>query len=259
MRGLLILRDHWVVSLMNLLPRDWQIMSTEGSASEKQWYWSKKSSDERNGPVGQEQLEELAEGGNLEREDLVWHEGFDDWKEAGSVEEIEELFASPPPLPNDQSDEKAGQPPTLPQSESESREVYDTKADVEGNIKVSKYVTTNAQRELVLRETEKQLRNICDSVTENRDGFNISGIANTFGSINRSASGTVTVSEKGERYLVRAGINYTTSWAFWILVIILITTSIFWLLPIGFYFYHKKIVRREIKQAFDEVQVLLDT
>lgn len=92
-------------------------MSTEATASEHQWYWSKQGSDERNGPIGREQLEKLAEKEDLEPEDLVWRKGFDDWKEAGSVEEIEDLFASPPPLPGDPSDEKGEEPPTLPQSE----------------------------------------------------------------------------------------------------------------------------------------------
>jgi hypothetical protein len=64
----------------------------EEPASEEQWHWSRRGSDERNGPVSRGRLEEMAEEGDLEYGDLVWHEGFNDWKEAGSVKEIEELF-----------------------------------------------------------------------------------------------------------------------------------------------------------------------
>ncbi|MCS3859435.1 hypothetical protein GGP89_002836 [Salinibacter ruber] len=100
----------------------------ENSNSENQWYWSKRSSEERNGPVDRERLEGLAAEGTLEPEDIVWRKGFDDWKEAGSVEEIEELFASPPPLPEDSSDENDDEetPPPISESEkSEPAEEYD--------------------------------------------------------------------------------------------------------------------------------------
>ncbi|MCS3829534.1 hypothetical protein GGP91_001611 [Salinibacter ruber] len=100
----------------------------ENSASEEQWYWSKKGSDERNGPVGRGRLEELVEEGTLDPEDLVWSKGLDDWMEADSVEEIEELFASPPPLPDDPSVENNREetPPPIPESgKFESAEEYD--------------------------------------------------------------------------------------------------------------------------------------
>ncbi len=94
----------------------------ENSISGNQWYWSKRNSDERNGPVGRERLEELAEEGTLEPEDFVWRKGFDDWKEAGSAEEVEELFAGPPPLPDDSSDENVGEEIPPPISENEKEE-----------------------------------------------------------------------------------------------------------------------------------------
>jgi hypothetical protein len=104
------------------------------SDSENQWYWSKRNSDERKGPVGRERLEELAEEETLEPEDFVWRKGFDDWKEAGSAEEVEELFAGPPPLPDDSSDENDEEetPPPIPEDEkSESPEEYDSPVEFE--------------------------------------------------------------------------------------------------------------------------------
>jgi hypothetical protein len=60
----------------------------------------------------------LAEEGDLKPEDLVWTEGMEGWEEANSIEGLEELFTSPPPLPDDPSGKKGEEPPTLPQSES---------------------------------------------------------------------------------------------------------------------------------------------
>lgn len=62
-----------------------------GSSSED-WYWSKQGSEQQRGPVSLERLRDLAEQGSLEYEDLVRREGSDDWKDAGSVEEVEDLF-----------------------------------------------------------------------------------------------------------------------------------------------------------------------
>jgi hypothetical protein len=46
----------------------------EYSISGNQWYWSKRNSDERKGPVGRERLEGRAEEGALEPEDLIQEE-----------------------------------------------------------------------------------------------------------------------------------------------------------------------------------------
>jgi len=91
----------------------------KSSKTSDKWYWSKRDSDERNGPVSGEKLKELAEEGELEPDDLVWTKGMNDWKEAGSIEDLEDLFVSPPPLPEESSQESVEEdaPPSLPQSE----------------------------------------------------------------------------------------------------------------------------------------------
>jgi hypothetical protein len=81
-------------------------MSGDGPTSDK-WYWSKRGSDERNGPVSGAKLKELAEEGDLEPEDLVWTQGMEDWQEASSAEGVKDFFASPPSLPADPDDEKS--------------------------------------------------------------------------------------------------------------------------------------------------------
>jgi len=57
---------------------------TEGPAEAAiEWYYSR--DDERQGPVSEEKLQKLAAAGKLDRDDLVWNEGFDDWIPAGDV------------------------------------------------------------------------------------------------------------------------------------------------------------------------------
>ncbi len=60
-------------------------MDVGESDSDKQWYWSKRGSDERNGPVSTKELIELAKTGDLRAEDTVWKKGMSDWRKAKSV------------------------------------------------------------------------------------------------------------------------------------------------------------------------------
>lgn len=139
-------------------------MGTEGSASENQWYWAKQGSDERNGPVSRERLEEVAEAGDLKPEDLVWTKGMGDWKEAGSVEKLKGLFETPPPLSDSDEGEKTAAddgPPVLSQNGDGKEEVEETrKADfnfpVEFDVKWKGTVASN-ESTLVLRKKEISL------------------------------------------------------------------------------------------------------
>jgi hypothetical protein len=56
------------------------------------WYYAK--GGQQQGPVSEAELKRLAEAGQLQRGDLVWHEGLANWQEAGTVPE---LFGSAPP------------------------------------------------------------------------------------------------------------------------------------------------------------------
>jgi len=101
---------------------------SESNLISGEWYWSKRGSDERNGPVSSEEFKELAEEGDLEPDDLVWTEGMDDWQEASSVEGVKDFFESPPPLPEESEKQGGTQeeaPPPLSQDEKpETEEEY---------------------------------------------------------------------------------------------------------------------------------------
>jgi len=49
------------------------------------------------GPLTLEQMEELVEGGVIERETYVWQSGMGDWLPAGSVFALESIFRQTPP------------------------------------------------------------------------------------------------------------------------------------------------------------------
>lgn len=57
------------------------------------------------GPLTKEQLEELIEGGVIEKQTYVWRPGMNDWLPAGSVPELSKTFSimepysAPPPTP----------------------------------------------------------------------------------------------------------------------------------------------------------------
>jgi hypothetical protein len=109
----------------------------EGSPASSKWYWSKRGSDERNGPVSGAKLKELAEEGDLEPDDLVWTQGMDDWEEASSVKGVKDFFESPPPLPEESVEEGEAQeetPPSLPEIE-ESGEDSDSEFPLEFEVK----------------------------------------------------------------------------------------------------------------------------
>lgn len=56
------------------------------------------------GPLTRDQLDELIEGGVVERETYVWHKGLGDWRFAGDVAELADVMRAhlpntPPPMP----------------------------------------------------------------------------------------------------------------------------------------------------------------
>jgi TM2 domain-containing membrane protein YozV len=56
------------------------------------------------GPLTREQIDELVDGGVIERETYVWHSGMSDWKPAIQVDALKTLlqgtdFSTPPPPP----------------------------------------------------------------------------------------------------------------------------------------------------------------
>lgn len=72
-----------------------------------EWYYA--HGGEQKGPVPVSELQRLAESGEFDpSNDLVWHEGMDDWKPAGTIDELKQAFSpaaaasdTPPAAPAD--------------------------------------------------------------------------------------------------------------------------------------------------------------
>ena len=53
------------------------------------------------GPYSTDTLKQMAASGQFSAEMLVWKQGMTDWIKAGSMQDLKELFVSPPPIPTD--------------------------------------------------------------------------------------------------------------------------------------------------------------
>jgi hypothetical protein len=75
------------------------------AADTTEWYAEK--AGERVGPMPREQLAAMVTSGQVTTATLVWREGLNEWKPAGEVAELGDVFKKvPPPLPR-----RSGPPP----------------------------------------------------------------------------------------------------------------------------------------------------
>ncbi|MCV9942968.1 MULTISPECIES: RDD family protein [unclassified Rhizobium] len=62
-----------------------------------EWYYAVEQNQK--GPVGEDELRELIESGQITSETYLWHEGMDAWQRATEHPEFASAFVAPPPLP----------------------------------------------------------------------------------------------------------------------------------------------------------------
>lgn len=70
------------------------------------------------GPLTLDEVADLIAAGTADQTTLGWHKGLESWAPLGEIEEFDEAFVTPPPLP-DTTDEETG-PPPLPGSDGAS-------------------------------------------------------------------------------------------------------------------------------------------
>jgi membrane protease subunit (stomatin/prohibitin family) len=68
---------------------------------------------QQSGPFGWQQLQQMAQNGQLKQDTYVWKQGMSDWQLAGEVQELNNLFqaAAPPPPPPPESGNNPPPPP----------------------------------------------------------------------------------------------------------------------------------------------------
>lgn len=119
---------------------------------------------------------------------------------------------------------------------------------------VSERITTNADSSVLLSALEEQFKKISESTSRVGSVIEVKDIDASFGSINRSDTTQVTIKPIDGAFLIVGDVHYRPSVWFWIIMVILIWTAIFWLLPIIFYLVQKKTVRTGIEETFQRVK-----
>lgn len=123
-------------------------------------------------------------------------------------------------------------------------------------FQVNERVVTDMEPHQLLDIIQDQFKMIATSVKRDNRVVTVKGVESTFGSINRADSSEVTVrSNKGSNSrLIVVVTKYRPSVMFWILLILLSTTFIFWPIPIVFYLMQKNAVKDAITNCLRNVK-----
>lgn len=121
-------------------------------------------------------------------------------------------------------------------------------------FEASERVITQCSQNEILSELENQFRKISNSVYKSGQTIEAKSIEASFGSINRKDTSIVSLKKMDGGWLMVVDVNYRTSVAFWIILILTFFTWIFWLLPIAFYLIQKNTVRTAIMECLQRVK-----
>ena len=122
------------------------------------------------------------------------------------------------------------------------------------NFDLSTRFKTNSSTEEILKFLEESFRKSAETVVKNGETLTVESVNATFGSINRDDKTIVVVKSKCEETLIVASVEYKPSIWFWIFFVCSLFTTIFWLVPIAFYFYQKKTVKNGIEEILSRVE-----
>lgn len=122
------------------------------------------------------------------------------------------------------------------------------------NYDLSRRFKTQASENDIIQFMEDSFRRTSDSVYNNGRILSVGGINTTFGSINRTDKTVVELKSKDNDALLVAHVEYKPSGWFWIFLICGLFTTVCWLIPIGFYFYQKNVVKTAIEEIFNRIE-----
>jgi len=121
-------------------------------------------------------------------------------------------------------------------------------------FEISERIRTTRTADELLVSLEEQFGRIADSVQRSGAVLTAKAIEASFGSVNRNDDTTITVRPMDGGVLLVAEVNYRPSVMFWILLILLLFTTVLWLIPIAFYLHQKNTVRDAIAACFQRVR-----
>ena len=119
---------------------------------------------------------------------------------------------------------------------------------------LSRRFNTDSSSTDIMKFLEDSFRRSAESVYNNSKVLTVTEVNATFGSINRKDSTIVEVRQKDDDALLVAYVEYKPSGWFWIFFICGLFTTIGWLIPIGFYFYQKNVVKDGIEEIFNRAE-----
>ena len=120
---------------------------------------------------------------------------------------------------------------------------------------VTERITTNAPIADVGASMQANFQRIALSAKPVGAILRVTSIEATFGSQNRTDVTDITIKPAENGYLLVADVDYQTSAAFWfICILFLCLTGVFWVIPLIFYLVQKNTVKRAIEEGFRNVK-----
>lgn len=121
-------------------------------------------------------------------------------------------------------------------------------------FEISERVVTKRSQEEVLSLLEDQFRKVSDGINRSGQIIEAKSIEASFGSINRKDVTYISAKKTTDGWLLVADVSYKPSVAFWIILILMLFTWVFWLIPIAFYLLQKDTVKNAITVCFQRVK-----
>ena len=119
---------------------------------------------------------------------------------------------------------------------------------------LSRRFRTDSSISDIMKFLEDSFRRSAETVYYDSRVLTVGSINATFGSVNRQDKTIVEVKPKDNDMLLVAYVEYKPSIWFWIFLICGLFTTVCWLIPIGFYFYQKNVVKDGIEEIFNRAE-----
>ena len=121
-------------------------------------------------------------------------------------------------------------------------------------FEISEKIRTSKPRAQIFTALQEQFAKVSKSVTIDDGRIKVTYIEASFGSINRKDQSIIALKPLDDGYLLIADVVYKPSVAFWIILILTLFSGVAWLLPLGFYFWQKKVVTQAVKNCFERIK-----
>jgi hypothetical protein len=122
-------------------------------------------------------------------------------------------------------------------------------------FETSERIDTTASRDQVMTLASQQFKKVASRVESEVDlqFLIVTGVEETFGSINRTDRTKVDCKQLPSGWLLTAEVSYKPSFAFWIILIITLFSYVGWIIPIGLYLIQRNTVKSGVAAVLSRV------